>query len=268
MTRRRSLTTSLAALAMGVAAPLAFAGTAHAAPAAPSITPNPVAQDGSFIVAGAGCVDANGPGSVTLEITYPDGRVDTLDPDTAGDNGAWSQELAPEAGTVAAGSHQILAYCDLYEDGFEYPAATLLVKALPSDAPTISVDDAALVVNQKVTVSVSGFGGDEDLTAVLHSSPVTLGTMHTDLFGDASATFTIPAGTPAGTHTIVVTDAAGGSVQVTITVSNQTVTVVSSSKGGPTLADTGVDTAPYGVAAAALLLAGAGSLALGRRRTA
>lgn len=278
MAIRRSLRNTFVAAAAGVAAPLLISSAAHAEVAAPTISPNPTSQDGEVTISGADCVDADGPGVVSLSIVHADGQEDVLDPSTADDDGSWTYVAAPKTGSVDPGNYTVKASCDLYTGSFDYPSANLTVNAVFQGAPTISADDVTLVNGQKVTVSVRGFNGGEDLDVTLHSDPIKLGTMRTDATGAATGTFTIPANVPAGQHTIVVSNAAGQKVQITVTISSATSTVSGSTtvsgsstvagKRGPVLADTGVETAPYAAAAAGLLLAGAGALALGRRKQA
>jgi len=54
-----------------------------------------------------------------------------------------------------------------------------------------------------VTVTAWGLLLDEDYTVELHSAPVVLGSATSGLDGTISKTFTIPAGTPGGAHTLV-----------------------------------------------------------------
>jgi hypothetical protein len=55
-----------------------------------------------------------------------------------------------------------------------------------------------------ITISGSGFDASTQHDVVLHSTPVTIGTATVDALGFFSVTLTIPAGTTAGAHTIIV----------------------------------------------------------------
>jgi hypothetical protein len=120
-----------------------------------------------------------------------------------------------------------------------------------------------------ITVSGSGFLPDSDVTVVLHSDPVVLGVAHTDANGNFTATFALPAGVPAGEHTLIFTglDAFGNPVTV-----EQTVTLAGT--GPPSvpasigmLPVTGMETLYLTLLAAGLLITGAGTLVVARRQT-
>lgn len=69
----------------------------------------------------------------------------------------------------------------------------------------ISVTPTAAVAGQPVTVTGDCWKRNADLSVKLLSTPVNLGTAHTDAAGKFSMQVTIPANTTAGTHQIVVT---------------------------------------------------------------
>lgn len=114
-----------------------------------------------------------------------------------------------------------------------------------------------------ITVTGTGVQPHATVTVVLHSTPVTLGTVKADASGAFSATVTIPASTPVGAHTVVVTAKAAGTPDVT---GSTPLTVVAADPGGE-LAVTGSADAGLGWIAGALVLAGAGAVLLARRAT-
>jgi hypothetical protein len=119
-----------------------------------------------------------------------------------------------------------------------------------------------------ITVSGSGFAPDSDVTVVLHSDPVVLGIAHTDAAGNFTATFTIPAGTPAGDHHLVFTgvDAFGNPITVEQAI---TLGVVAGPRtAAAMLPVTGDDALPLALAGSGLLFAGALALWASRRQTA
>lgn len=125
----------------------------------------------------------------------------------------------------------------------ETPSATPTGTATPSStsvplATTGSVKEltagAELVSGQKFVVNApaSTFVAGETITGEIHSEPVVLAeTAVANADGSVSYTFTVPAGLPAGTHTLVLKGAAGATFEVT----GLTVTAGSNA---PFLADT------------------------------
>ncbi|MDM7855510.1 hypothetical protein [Cellulomonas alba] len=114
-----------------------------------------------------------------------------------------------------------------------------------------------------ITVTGTGVQPHATVKIVLHSTPVTLGTVKADASGAFSATVVIPGSTPAGAHTIVVTATAAGTAKVTGSTPLTVVAVDPSSE----LATTGSNDAGLGGIAGALVLAGAGAVVLARRAT-
>jgi hypothetical protein len=102
-----------------------------------------------------------------------------------------------------------------------------------------------------ITVSGTGFEPGESVAIELHSDPVLLGTLVANGSGAISGTFTIPAGVPAGNHSLVLTGSVTG-------VSSGGITI------GGELAFTGANPVPLGLGAVALVGIGIG-LILRRR---
>ncbi|MBN9619131.1 MAG: hypothetical protein J0H43_05295, partial [Actinobacteria bacterium] len=104
---------------------------------------------------------------------------------------------------------------------------------------TVSIGTAA--PGASITISCNGAGGSDTITIVLHSTPVTLGTITANSSGVASGSVTIPTDTPAGTHTLILTDSNGHSTSIPLTIGSGSTT--GSGSGGSTgggLSSTGV----------------------------
>ncbi len=96
----------------------------------------------------------------------------------------------------------------------------------------------------------------------LHSAPRTVGTFTADASGTVRVEFTVPAGTPAGEHTLVYEGNMGTYFQEALTVAASG----SGTGSGDNLAYTGASVAmPLGLGAGALALGG-GLVFLTRRR--
>lgn len=111
------------------------------------------------------------------------------------------------------------------------------------------------------TVSGAGFAIGEPVTVTLHSDPVLLATVTADGFGDVRTTVTIPAGTVAGSHEIILVGQVTGNT-VTIPL---TVTAAPAAASSTKLAATGTDPTGEFLSGALLLVVGLG-IRLGLRR--
>lgn len=151
-------------------------------------------------------------------------------------------------------------------------------------SPVVTPAKQQIVAGQQMNVSVSGFVPGSQVRIELHSTPVLLATVTTDVNGTATAAVTIPADTAPGVHTILATDGAL-SAEVTIEILAAPSTSSPSTdgagttkpgaakpgatkpvaKGRSSLAQTGADVTPSLVLAGALMLAGGGFAAAGRR---
>lgn len=109
--------------------------------------------------------------------------------------------------------------------------------------PGVTTNVTSVQAGDTVTVQAWGLLLDEEYTVELHSTPVVLGTATSDAAGTISQTFRIPAGTPAGAHTVVLLRGGVQVAEIAITVTAQ-----------PALAATGADAGvlPLGLAALAL----------------
>lgn len=137
----------------------------------------------------------------------------------------------------------------------------------PTDAPTGTPTDAPGATTSTVTFSASevapgasqtatatGFTAGESVTAVMYSDPVNVGTFMADDSGTVRATFTVPAGTPAGEHRLVLTGQRSGAVaEGTFAVGTNPVAAVFGA-----LASTGTDANRWAWAGVLLLVSGLG----------
>jgi hypothetical protein len=108
------------------------------------------------------------------------------------------------------------------------PATTVAPTVAPttvaptSAQPTVASSAATVGAGGAVNLNGGGFAANTPLTIELHSAPIHLGTTTSRADGTYSTTVTIPSGTAAGTHSIVVSgrDAQGATraVATTITV--------------------------------------------------
>jgi hypothetical protein len=118
---------------------------------------------------------------------------------------------------------------------------------------------------RKVVKVLTGFRPDEVVKVTLHSTPQTMGTFPADQNGTVTVEFTVPAGTPAGEHTLVYEGNMGTYFQEALTV---TAAAATSNASSSSLAYTGADVAlPLGLGVGALALGG-GLVFAARRRSA
>ncbi len=118
---------------------------------------------------------------------------------------------------------------------------------------------------QKVVKILTGFQPYENVTVTLHSTPTRVGTFTADASGTVRIEFTVPAGTPAGDHTLVYEGDQGTYFQESFTV---TAAGTAATADDDDLAYTGASVAlPLGLGAGALALGG-GLVFLTRRRSA
>ena len=143
----------------------------------------------------------------------------------------------------------------------------------PEVPAEIELGAASVTAGGTVTVAGSGFAAEAELRFELRSDPVDLGTVTADANGAFSRTLTIPAATPAGTHTLAVIRADGTEVTASLTVTAASSGGVgtpgdggSVGAGDGDLATTGADSTPYVIAAVVLLALGLGLVVLRRRR--
>jgi hypothetical protein len=279
-------------LALGTAAlGLAMAPAALAADAATPTAPSSVLAGEKFSVSGTGCfgdpTQQNYDPVVTL---LTDGVTqnsdDVLFATAPAADGTWTAEVSFPIWTTA-GAHVIEVNCDISyyntQKDFFYPVVTLDVTAPPAGTilgteantagvatkDTGSTTGASTALGEKVVKVLTGFQPYEVVTVTLHSTPVTVGTFTADAQGTVTVTFTLPAGTPVGNHTLVYDGDQGTYFQESIAVaaaSPAAATTAAAASGG--LAYTGASVALPLALGTGLLAAGGGALLITRRRSA
>ncbi len=125
----------------------------------------------------------------------------------------------------------------------------------------VEISDDTLTFGQQFTVSASGFKPASVVQVFMKSDPVLLGSLTADATGTVSGSFTVPAGTPAGSHTVEFQGTSPADVPLVL---QQSVSVSASSGGGN--ATTGAAVIPFALAGAGLAGAGLMVRSLGRRR--
>jgi hypothetical protein len=123
--------------------------------------------------------------------------------------------------------------------------------------PVISPSTSTPAPGDSITLTVSGLTPGTEYQAVLHSTPVLLGSGTANASGVLTLTVTIPSSTTPGAHTITI---------AAVSDPNSTLAVIALTVAGAALAETGVTPGAGIVAAIVLLLLGAGALAAVRRR--
>jgi len=137
----------------------------------------------------------------------------------------------------------------------------------------VSVTPGTVTQGGTVTVHGSGFTPGEKVRAVLHSTPLALGTWTADSAGRVTHSATVPARFAIGAHTVVLTGVTDGRTAqgaLTVTAAPTRSAAPSGpaapSMGGSALASTGTDTAALLSLALMALLCGAVLTAAGTRR--
>lgn len=127
--------------------------------------------------------------------------------------------------------------------------------------PTVTLEKSTVKIGESIEIVGTGFTADHEISAVLHSDPITIGTAVADESEVVRFSYTIPATTPIGSHEIILTDATiGVSAKAPLTVEAATAKAEAATakakeaKGG--LAKTGATFAPLMGVAAAIALAG------------
>ncbi|MGH3494920.1 MAG: hypothetical protein ACRDQ1_17025 [Sciscionella sp.] len=137
----------------------------------------------------------------------------------------------------------------------------------PGSGCAISTSDQSVQPGDTITVNGSGFPANTSVALTVHSTPMSLGSIHTDANGSFSDTVTIPSSLVGSNHKIVAASASTtcsfdpfGTQQVAAAQSSK----ATSGVGG--LATTGFAALTASVIAVALLAGGGLLLLLGRRR--
>jgi hypothetical protein len=110
-----------------------------------------------------------------------------------------------------------------------------------------------------ITVSSTGWKAGATVTGVLHSDPVTLGTLTADATGKVAGPYVVPAGTPAGAHTLSLTglgaSGATRTIDAAVTITSTSATT-SSTAPGTNIPRTGGNVLRVGLSGVLLACAG------------
>ena len=132
----------------------------------------------------------------------------------------------------------------------------------PNPAPTVTLEKSSVKIGESIEIVGTGFTAGHEISAVLHSDPITIGTAVADERGVVRFSYTIPATTPIGSHEIVLTDVAtGASAKAPLLVEAAT------TKMGRGLAKTGADVAGRMALAALFVTTGAVVSTRAKRRS-
>lgn len=116
-----------------------------------------------------------------------------------------------------------------------------------------------------LTITAAGFTPGAKVTAVVHSTPVTLGWSTANASGSVTLTVNLPHNLEPGNHTLTLSDGTH-SATMTFAIGGSGTSPESSNGGGSILASTGFDVGITMLVAMALLVVGAVNVLLGRRR--
>ncbi|WP_217178632.1 endo-alpha-N-acetylgalactosaminidase family protein [Streptomyces sp. AC495_CC817] len=160
--------------------------------------------------------------------------------------------------TAELGTHRVIVKGS---SGAELASAALKVKkAKPAKGAEVTPSVGTVRAGGALTVQLRGFDEGQTVQLWLHSQPVKIGEATVSADGEAVLSVTIPAATPAGAHSLVVTDAEGVELA-------RTGLAVTAGAASGALATTGADGAVWGGAAAvALVMLTLGGVMWMRRR--
>ncbi|MGY1660440.1 LPXTG cell wall anchor domain-containing protein [Geodermatophilus sp. SYSU D00705] len=201
----------------------------------------------------AACVDYLGFYEVsptyTTNVEYPVATVTLVDPN--------AEPTTPTTSTPAPSTTPA-------------PTAAFVPGAKPNTpgiatTTTSATTDSTPAPGEKVVRVIKGFQPYEQVSLVLHSTPTPIGTFPADAQGVLTVEFTLPAGVPAGTHTLAFDGNMGSHFEETVTVVAAGATVATASES---LAYTGADVTVPLVAGTGLVLLGGATVFAARRRKA
>lgn len=226
---------------------------------------------GTVTVAGGDPGTTVVPGSVAVSGTPKVGNtltavIGTPTPSNATPSYAWK---LPDGTVIGAGSTLVIPKSaeglaitltvTWSATGYDSASESAATDTVQPDAsgPAAAISLGSVSVKGMQTVTGTGFVEGESVTAVMHSTPFTIGTKTVGSSGAVTFTWKIPAGTEPGMHTVTLTGSISGPVSVEFLVTAE-----------GDLVNTGFDAVPS-IAIAALAL-GSGALLLmsSRRRRA
>jgi hypothetical protein len=141
----------------------------------------------------------------------------------------------------------------------------------PAPDARVALGSATTTPGGSLSLTASGFFAGERVLVELHSDPVELGTTNASATGAVSMSVTVPASTPSGEHTVVLTGQSSGRVAeaalvVAAASPSPTASATTDSDADGTLATTGGNSLGAATLASVLLGAGAALLLLAHRR--
>jgi hypothetical protein len=186
-------------------------------------------------------------GAPTPTVTVTDGDLPT---------GLSMDETGKITGTpTTAGTFAFTVTATNGVDPASSVAASITITAHPEEV----VESPSLAAGDTQTVHGTGFSAGDTVTAVLGATPVDLGTLTADEHGNVDLTFTVPAGTTTGQHTVTLTGAVSGAASAAFQVTAPPST-------GDVLAHTGAAIGGGLLLAAGLAIGGWFLLGAARRR--
>jgi 2',3'-cyclic-nucleotide 2'-phosphodiesterase (5'-nucleotidase family) len=133
---------------------------------------------------------------------------------------------------------------------------------------SVDAGDAVFTPGERMTVTVSGLNPGQEITGTLFSVPVNLGTFAANSAGVAAFSAVIPANTPVGAHTLVISSVGLQPINLAVTVvAAGSATAASSTSALSAIPALGASLAPAGISALLLLLGGGLLLARRKRQT-
>jgi hypothetical protein len=276
MTRSHLRRSAGAALTLGTAAAALLLGAPAASAAdlpALTVSATTIAPGSSVTISGTGCINPDSEGGAAWIVIGGDAGLEIGDGELALPDGTWSLKTSIGPGSTL-GTHQIKVTCDTYVRSGAYPPVTVTIGTAPatttaSPAPALAplatgdrttydkiTAGTPFTLGERFSASYPGFKPSEVVTVVLHSTPQNVGTFTANASGVVTVSFTIPAGTEAGSHSLTMSGNLGTSFTQALKVSTSR-----------SLAYTGADVAmPLTIGGSLLLVGGALTVAARRRR--
>ena len=152
------------------------------------------------------------PPTVTVTIVNGTQVLVAPDPVPAGSDGSWTVPVTIPA-TAGPGNYTVTAACG--STNYPGPVQLAVVAAL---LPAVQVSPQTVAVGGSFDIAGENFVANENVTAELHSTPVTLGSATAKSDGTVSITATVPAGTALGQHQVQLVGAQGDSASAVLTV--------------------------------------------------
>ena len=196
----------------------ALADATSTASAAADVSANAAASaaatdDASTDASTTATTDANASSAAAAQAAAQNDATST----SAADASA-SADADPNASAAAAANASSSATASASAAADASASATADASADPSGDIAITIKVPVLERGERQTAVGTGFLPGESVSGVMSSEPIALGTQIADEDGTVTFTWTIPAGTDLGTHTVTLTGVTSGSVAATFQV--------------------------------------------------